>query len=208
MFEAKILKGARGFKLLFSGINCCVSPGELLHIKGPNGVGKTTLLKIFAGLMQPKEGAICWNQVETHQQRELFLSELLYVGDKPALHEELTAAENVHFFMKIAMHSSPYRLNEVLDKLGLTKCKHLPVKYLSTGQKKRTALARLLVEKKPLWILDEPFNALDQRGIETVVTLVEDHLEKAGLVILTSHLSIPVSSQKLKILELKGTASC
>ena len=202
MFEAKQLRGARGFKPLFSGLSCQVLPGETLYIKGPNGVGKSTLLKIFAGLMLPKEGKVLWKGEDLYQARETFLSELLYVGDKTALQEELTVIENLSFFKSLAPESTEFSLEEILEQLNLTTCAHLPVKYLSSGQKRRTALARLLIERKSLWILDEPFNALDADGIKCISGLLDSHLSQNGLIIFTSHFPIEMPNRTVTTLDM------
>ncbi len=193
IFEAEDLACVRGDRRLFAGIGLRVSDGELLHVRGPNGSGKTTLLRMLCGLVRPEAGEVRWNGKPTKQLGEAFLSQLTYVGHHNAIKDELTGPENlrVHAALTGGKVEAGTILN-ALSRMGMKGYEEIPTKVLSQGQKRRTALARLLVSQSPLWVMDEPFNALDVGAVAILQEAVRNHLNNGGMAILTTHQDIPI----------------
>ena len=199
--ELKNISIQRGDKLLISGLNERWNSGSFIQIAGHNGIGKTSLLRILAGLAVPENGVVLWNQESITKQRENYYQDLLYLGHQPGIKPELSAWENLHFYQKTThCERDEDKLWDVLETVGLLGREDLSASQLSAGQQKRIALARLWLSKAPLWILDEPFNAIDKKGVENLTRLFESHTEKGGIVILTSHQTIP--SEKLRQIHL------
>lgn len=187
----------RGERPLFSGIDLAVDAGEWLHVRGGNGVGKTSLLRLIAGLAQPAEGEVRWDGEPIAASSRAYHSELLFLGHQGALKEDLSALENIE--LAAALDGSPASRVEVgaaLRRFGLQGREDLPVRFLSAGQKRRVLLARLLTRKARLWVLDEPFNALDARGVDMLGTLVGEHLAGGGMAVITSHQAVPIAGGK------------
>ena len=189
MLEARELEATRGERTLFSGVGFSLAPGALLRVTGANGRGKTTLLRALCGLLQPAAGEVRWKGENIRVLREEYWAELLYIGHANALKDDLTPEENLAVASGIAGTSmARERARAALGLFGLAGREALPVRALSQGQRRRAALARLAVsEKRPLWILDEPFAALDAAGVEQVQSLAGEHLGRGGLVVLTTH---------------------
>ena len=189
MLEAVQLECARGSRALFSGIGFTIAPGGLLRVTGANGRGKTTLLRALCGLLLPAAGEVRWKGESIRTLREEYWSDLLYIGHANALKDDLTAAENLAFACGITGRAVPREsIRAALERFGLTGREGLPVRALSQGQRRRAALARLAVgASQPLWILDEPFAALDVAGTELVMSLAGEHLARGGMVVLTTH---------------------
>lgn len=184
----------RGERPLFAGVDLAVDAGEWLHVRGANGVGKTSLLRILAGLSQPAEGEIRWDDVPIRSSASTYHGNLLFLGHQGALKEELTALENIE--LAGALDGSPSTTAEVtgaLRRFGLQGREDLPVRFLSAGQKRRVLLARLLTRKARLWVLDEPFTALDTRAVEMLGTLLGEHMAEGGMAVITSHQSVPLA---------------
>jgi heme exporter protein A len=163
----------RGERVLFTGVSLSVAPGESLVLRGSNGAGKTTLLRILAGLTRPEAGEVSRNGVHhwfAHRE-----------GLKP--HE----TPRTHLGLWAKTWGSDSDLDSVLARMGLKRPADVPARYLSAGQRRRTALGRLLLEKRPVWMLDEPYTALDAEGRELVLELIEDHLTSGGGVIAAIH---------------------
>jgi len=197
MLTAHGLSCIRGERRLFAGIDLAVGPGEWLHVQGENGTGKTSLLRILAGLSPPAEGEIRWRGEPTVSLAEDFRKELLFLGHHGAVKEELTPFEN----LTLAAQIDDATLDEAstlkaLARFGLRGREDLPVRCLSAGQKRRVLLARLSVRKATLWILDEPFTALDVKAVQMLSGLIVDHVSKGGMAILTSHQSISLPNGK------------
>lgn len=176
----------RGDTDLFSGVEFRLRPGELLFVKGENGCGKTTLLRALCGLTQPAAGQVFWRG-EPLVPGEMG-GEILYIGHRDAVKDELTPLENlqVHAGLR-GEHPDPEACEQALVQVGLAGREDVPVRYLSQGQRRRSALARLLLSPAVLWILDEPFNALDRGAVKWMTELLETHLVQGGLVVATSH---------------------
>lgn len=184
----------RGERPLFAGLDLAVDAGEWLHVRGANGVGKTSLLRMLAGLSQPAEGEIRWDGVPIGASASTYHSHLLFLGHQGALKEELTALENIE--LAGALDGSPSTRAEVtaaLRRFGLQGREELPVRFLSAGQKRRVLLARLLTRKARLWVLDEPFTALDTRAVDMLGTLLGEHMADGGMAVITSHQSVPLA---------------
>lgn len=193
MLEARNLTCQRGDRVLFSGLNLSLSPGELLQVAGPNGSGKTSLLKILCGISSPIEGDILWAGKNTRKQGETFRENLLYIGHHNAVKEDLSALENLRIAATLAGEPlTEAQALDALDRIGLRGREYLPAKVLSQGQKRRVTLARLLVSRAPLWILDEPLTALDVKAIDLIQSRLAEHLAAQGMVVLTTHQALDV----------------
>lgn len=182
----------RGEKILFRQFSSQFKSGDLVQIEGHNGIGKTSLLRIITGLSRPISGEVRWNGENILQNRENFHADLLYLGHQAGIKPELTPWENLKFYQRI----SPCKQDEtllwqIIQTVGLLGKEDIPAAQLSAGQQKRIALARLWLSQAPLWILDEPFNAIDKQGVFVLTKLFEQHSQQGGIVILTSHQDIP-----------------
>ncbi len=187
----------RGDKILFTGLSLNFAQGDFVQIEGHNGIGKTSLLRILTGLAQPLEGQVRWKNQEIRKAREDYHYDLLYLGHLSGVKPELTTWENLKFYQQIShCEQGEEKLWQALETVGLLGREDIAASQLSAGQQKRIALARLWLSRAPLWILDEPFNAIDKNGVKTLTEHFERHTEQGGIVILTSHQEIP--SKKLK----------
>ena len=201
MLEVSNLECARGDRRLFAGMSFSVKPGELLHVQGPNGSGKTSLLRMVCGLVMPVAGDVFWGGENIRALREDYFRDMTYLGHLSGIKEDLTALENLRILTGLAGdEASEETLVAALDHMGLAGREDLPTKVLSQGQKRRVALARLLLcsldlYKTRLWILDEPFTALDVGAIAVVQALLSQHLHNGGLIILTTHQDLDVLSK-------------
>ncbi len=199
--EARQITCLRGERELFSHLSLEVLGGQCLHIRGQNGVGKTSLLRILTGLSAPEFGQILWNGQDIQGQTEEFHRQLLFAGHRDALKEDLTALENIQMYAAIDGVALPYEESlATLWRFGLQGREDLPVNCLSAGQKKRVLMARMLTRRAQLWILDEPFNALDTHAVGELQDLIQEHLANQGLVIMTSHQAL--SMPNVKVLDL------
>lgn len=203
MLQADNLECVRGERKLFASVSFSLAPGELLYLQGKNGAGKTSLLRLLTGLTPPASGTIFWRQTPLSEQGEAFRSELCYLGHQNAIKEELTPLENLQATAALADEA----LNEdaaldALAQVGLAGREDLPCKYLSQGQKRRVALARLVHEKRCLWILDEPFVALDVAAVEWLAALMGRHLQQGGLIVMTTHQAVDIPAGAIRHLRL------
>lgn len=198
--EIHELSCARGDRTLFEGLSVRVARGELLYVAGSNGSGKTTLLRTICGLARPASGDIRWDGQSTRVLGDDYRRCLSYVGHHDGVQGELTPIENLrayrcaiqspaHHALEPAREAGAgtYEIEETLERLGLAPYRSFPAKILSQGQRRRLALARLLVTEKPLWILDEPFTALDARSCQLISALLADHLTHGGMALISSH---------------------
>ena len=188
MLKVNELDCDRGGRTLFSGLSFALSPGEALRIAGANGSGKTSLLRILCGLLAPTSGKVLWNGSDVALLREEYSKQLVYLGHAPAVKDDLTAAENLSITCRLAGNPQPENaVQEALACFGLSGSNSV-VKRLSQGQRRRAALARLaLSEARPLWLLDEPFSALDAEGVSLLGELLGGHLARGGAVAFTTH---------------------
>lgn len=193
MLAATDLACLKGDRLLFRGLGLALEAGRMLRVAGPNGVGKTSLLRILCGLAQPEHGTVRWRGTDIRRCRDDFHAELLYLGHAPALNDLLTPLENLRF----AIHSGGEaaddgRCVQALERIGLGAQVDLPARVLSQGQRRRVGLARLFVSgSRPLWVLDEPFTALDVAAVADLAATLEAHCEAGGVVIMTTHQDAP-----------------
>jgi heme exporter protein A len=188
MLEVQNLECVRGDNQLFSGLSFTLKPGELLHLKGSNGSGKTSLLRIISGLFTPETGEIRWNGEAIGELREEYNRNLTYVGHLNGIKSELTAVENLRISGQLsALETDEDSIYAALQKIGLEGREELPTKVLSQGQKRRVGLARLLLTKAKLWVLDEPFVALDVAAVQMLQDLIGHHLKNNGMVMMTTH---------------------
>jgi heme exporter protein A len=189
LLEAVDLTCVRGDRRLFHDLSLTLSPGEVLQVEGENGAGKTSLLRILAGLGQPASGEVRWRGIPIARQREAYGRALLYLGHLGALKEELTGLENLLTDARLAGWPAMdrARVMAALERMGLQRVAALPVRVLSAGQRRRTALTRLLLSPAPLWVLDEPLNALDANAVVQLTDLLQSHTAQGGTVVLTSH---------------------
>lgn len=203
MLSVRDLTCLRGEYRVFSGVSVDLPEGACLNVKGANGSGKTSLLRLLAGLSRPESGTIHWRGEAIDALAEDFHRELLYLGHSPAVKDDLSAAENLRFAAWLTGESpSVAQCSAALETIGLGSRAALPAKVLSQGQRRRIGLARLLLSKKPLWILDEPYTALDVGAVESVRGILERHLDSGGLLVLTTHQDVPLRSGRSQTLDL------
>lgn len=174
---------------LLDAVNFSLQPGEMLHLQGENGTGKTTLLKLMAGLLQPLAGTICFNGQAIHPNLAHYHQSLCFVGHKNGLNPMLTVRENCLFDSQWPEYQQP--LDSLLSFFDLQQVIDKPCAYLSAGQKRRVALLRLAMTNRPLWLLDEPLTALDVSATQNLMLLFGRHVTAGGLIVLTSHQPLP-----------------
>jgi heme exporter protein A len=189
----------RGGREVLSGLDFEVSSGEALAVTGPNGSGKTSLLRIMAGLLALAGGSI---DLEGGEDELTLPEQAHYLGHRDAMKPALSVLENLAFWRNFFggdVFDPKDSLNESLDKVGLDHAAHLPAAYLSAGQRRRLSIARLLAIRRPIWLLDEPTSALDAAGQALFANLTRDHLARGGLVLAATHASLGIETRELKI---------
>jgi len=189
-------------RALFNHINFTLSNGQVLHIHGANGSGKTSLLRILCHLDQPQSGCVHWCSEKISECRETYHSALNYLGHTLGLSQYLTPVENLQLSCELHQRSAAAGILEVLAEFGLAQVVNEWVMNLSAGQQRRVALARLRLIPTTLWILDEPLAALDQCGIRLLENLLESHAKQGGIVIYTSHQALVLNDIHVRQLEL------
>ena len=203
MLEVKDLACTRGEQQLFSNLSFTVSAGELLQVHGANGSGKTTLLRALCSFIQPFAGEILWQGRNINKLDEEYYADVIYLGHLNAIKDELNALENLLVSCALSGNAISDKVAiAALRRMGLRGRETFPVKVLSQGQRRRVALARLLVSEAPLWILDEPLTALDVGAVGLMQELIAEHLENQGMVIFTTHQPLQVAGVKTRSLSL------
>jgi heme exporter protein A len=192
MLEGAMLEGTdlaciRGDRLLFSGLDLRLAAGECLLVEGENGSGKTSLLRLLAGLARPSAGGVLWRGRGLPAWGGAYGAEMAYLGHKGGVKRELSALDNLRFQAILGGRTDAPDLLKALARVGLAGFEDEPVGHLSAGQERRVAYARLLVRRPPLWILDEPLTALDRAGCALITGLLAEHLRGGGVAVLTSH---------------------
>jgi heme exporter protein A len=203
MLQTMALSCERGGLRLFSDLGFALQAGGLLRVRGANGSGKTTLLRTLAGLTRPASGEVRWRGNAIGDE---YRSEMLFLGHAAAVKDELTVLENLDFASRISgLDISEADRRNALESLGIARLANLPARYLSQGQRKRAALARLpLSSGVALWLLDEPFAALDDEAIARVSALCAAHLAAGGMLVLTSHQDVAIAAPDARSIELQG----
>ncbi|MFT6507944.1 cytochrome c biogenesis heme-transporting ATPase CcmA [Colwellia polaris] len=197
LLSAHNLTCIREERVLFEDLNLSIFPGDILQIEGPNGAGKTSLMRILAGLSQPYDGDIQFQGKSITDQRELFHQNLLYLGHLPGVKDELTAQENLAF--NLALHGLDTSTAEsTLTEVNLLGFEDALASHLSAGQHRRIALSRLWQSQAKIWILDEPFTAIDKLGVEKLEQLFLQHADNGGCVILTTHQDLSLPAERVK----------
>jgi heme exporter protein A len=193
MLETRGLSCERGGARLFTGLRFTVGAGALLRVRGPNGSGKTSLLRILAGLTRPAEGEVRWRGKPLDDD---YRREMVFVGHASPLSDDLSVLENLQFVLRLfEVKANEKQQKETLEKFSLERVAHMPARFLSQGQRRRAALARLaLATDVPLWLLDEPLAALDAEAVEQLSALASAHLAAGGLLVLTSHQEVPIAA--------------
>ena len=192
----------RGGRPLFQALSFDLPAGAALHLEGDNGAGKTTLLRALSGLSPLSQGEVLWRGQPSKQAGSAFHADLLYLGHALGLKDELTALENLQLSAAVSGHMlAPAQALQALAAQGLHSRAHLPLKVLSQGQKRRVALARLQVAQAKLWLLDEPFVALDSDAVQVLHGLLRSHLEQGGALLFTSHqpVALGAAMQRLRL---------
>ncbi|MDD7805570.1 MAG: cytochrome c biogenesis heme-transporting ATPase CcmA [Endozoicomonas sp. (ex Botrylloides leachii)] len=193
----------RDDSVLFEKVSFLLSPGDTLHIQGHNGVGKTTLLRSIAGLFHNYQGDIFWADRLLQKNYVDFCLNSYFLGHRPALKGELTPTENMRLSHQLSGRSLAIKIEDALDQANLRGYEHTPCYQLSSGQRQRVSLSGLLMSNACLWILDEPFTAIDADGVQWVEGLIEAHAQQGGMTIVTSHQPLSNGITYVKILELE-----
>ena len=201
---------ARGERHLFTDINFEILRGDALRIAGANGAGKTSMLRLLCGLAYPAAGEVRWQGKNVRSVREDYHKELIYLGHANGVKDDLAAWENVTIGASLSGHPvSREAAWNALDMLGLDAVGHLPTRALSQGQRKRVALARLWLTDAPkIWILDEPFTALDKDAVKQLCGQLDKHLANGGMVVYTTHQDIGLTKGRMLQLSLGEVAAC
>ena len=195
MLQVRDLECRRGDAALFKGMHFELGAGQLMHVKGSNGSGKTSLMRIVCGLFEPAAGVVLWRGENIRELREEFNRELTYIGHLNGIKDEFTAVENLAFYARFAgLSVDDTQLRTALHQMGLRGREDLPSKVLSQGQKRRVALARLLLGGTKLWVLDEPFTALDVRAVDLLQSVLSKHIQAGGMVMLTTHQDVEITA--------------
>jgi heme exporter protein A len=192
----------RGDKHVLRGVSFAVAAGECLLVTGSNGAGKTTLLRAVAGLLEPEEGKLEWRGADTRKTRDIFHSSMAYLGHDAPLKADLTGAENLRYAVGIRRAVIETDLRAALNDTGAATFADRPVRTLSAGQRRRVALAGLLLVGAELWLLDEPTTNLDAAGQGLIAHLLARHLERGGLAVAAIHHSIELDEQRVRRLDL------
>jgi len=206
MLHCKKLTCVHEDRIIFNDLSFTVAPGAIVQVEGANGAGKTSLFRLLVGLASPSAGAVFWQGKAISTVRDSFHQQLLYIGHKTAVKAELTALENLQFFQKMQVSHGELNLWDILAKVGLAGYEDITTSQLSAGQQRRVALARLWLNNCPLWVLDEPFAALDKLGIAVLERLFIKHAQAGGMVLLTTHQDLTIDCSLLSKIVLTDAA--
>ena len=202
MLEALRLSCVRDERVLFSDLNFNITPGEIVQVEGQNGAGKTSLLRILAGLAQPESGEVRWQGEAIGRARDAFHRQLLFLGHQAGVKALLTPFENLAFYQSLMGKPDYDAIWQALAQVGLLGYEEVPVGQLSAGQQRRVALARLWLSRALLWVLDEPLTAIDRQGVELLMAQFEQQAARGGMVLLTTHQPLPAAGCAVRRLRL------
>src|ERR1700675_5187765 len=197
----------RGDRHVLQGVALPLRPRQLLHISGPNGTGKTTLLRVVCGLLRPEQGLVSWCGRSISSARADYQAALAYGSHEPALKGDLTALENLRFAVGLKRRVTPVELRASLERTGVAACADLPARVLSAGQRRRVAMARVLAMSASLWLLDEPFTNLDAAGSSLLSALLAEHVGQGGVALVVAHHDLNVAVQTRRLELQRGWAS-
>ena len=200
MLEARGLECVRGRRRLFAHLSFSLRPGDGFELRGPNGSGKTSLLRMLCGLLPPTSGAILWDGAPISALGERYRASVTYIGHRRAVKDELTTVEN----LRVSTALSGFELSReeargILERIGLGRQEHLQARYLSEGQQRRLALARLLACGTSLWLLDEVLTSLDDEAADAIASLVEGHLARGGMAVIATHQKLTLGARLSRI---------
>ena len=205
MLEAVNLGCIRGDRRLFKGLNFSANPGELVELRGANGSGKTSLLRILSGLAAPAEGEVRWQGNNIGSLGEEYSEAIAYLAHQNGVKDELTATENLRIANGVAGNAlSKSEAQAVLERVGLGHQQNLPVRLLSAGQRRRVALARFLTSKGKLWLLDEVLTSLDDTAVRLSLQFIDDHLSNGGIAIIATHQELDLSADSVQRIDLSS----
>ncbi len=193
----------RGDRHVLKGVSLSLGPGQLTHISGPNGTGKTTLLRVVCGLLRPEHGEVSWRGRPISSVRDEYQAILAYASHEPALKGDLTALENLRFAVGLKRRVGSGELRASLEQTGVGACAELPARVLSAGQRRRVAMARVLAMTASLWLLDEPFTNLDGAGADLMSSLLRSHVLGGGSALVVAHQDLRLDCEMHR-LELTG----
>ena len=203
MLEVLKLGCIRGDRRLFSDLSFSAGAGELIELRGPNGSGKTSLLRILCGLSSPAAGQVRWNGKNIRSLGEEYFRDVAYLAHQNAVKDELSALENLRIASGVAGNPlNKAQAQQVLERIGLKDRQHLPARVLSAGQRRRLALARLLTSKATLWILDEVLTSLDDAAVRLSRDFISDHIKNGGMAIVATHQDLNLSVERMQRIQL------
>ena len=198
-FEIKNISCIRGNKLLFKNLNFKLNNKELLVIKGANGSGKTTLLKILSGLLKPISGSIIVNKKDMNLLKDEYFKYFEYIGHENAIKSALTVRENLNFYLKIKKDLTKKNFEKAIKIFNLKNLLDVKIENLSSGEKRRVSLSRLILSKSKIWFLDEPTNGLDKINTLNFFKILKQHLQFNGLAIIASHDEIKIKNKNINL---------
>ncbi len=208
LIQLEALSCERDERVLFSGLDLAVSAGDVIQIEGPNGSGKTTLLRVLTTTSADFSGEIRWLGQPLSRVRLDYLNNLLYIGHLPGIKKGLTPLENLRWFCGLNQGHQRLSMEEALAAVGLAGYEDVPCFQLSAGQNRRVALARLYLTPARVWILDEPFTAIDKQGVANLEQLMAEHAAGGGCVVLTTHQELDLAGvRKVNLLGYRQVTS-
>jgi heme exporter protein A len=184
----------RGDRHVLQGVSLKLEAGEIVHVRGPNGTGKTTLLRVASGLLRPEQGSVRWGGRAIGEVRAEYQAALAYASHEPALKSDLTGLENLRFTVGLKRSVADAELREALEQAGVAGCADLPVRVLSAGQRRRVTMARILAMRAALWLLDEPFTNLDTVGGQLLTQMLDEHLRQGGSALVVAHQAVTLKA--------------
>lgn len=177
----------RGDRHVLRGLSIAAAAGDCVHVAGPNGSGKTTLLRVLAGLLPPEQGSVSWQGIPIAANRDAYGAAIGYLGHSDGLKPDFTACENLAFEAGLRRRVPPSAIDAALARVALTDSRDQPARSLSAGQRRRLAMARVMLTDAPLWLLDEPFTNLDAEGVLRLSAIIAEHLDAGGAAFIASH---------------------